>query len=338
MTTMTTGSVLDRFKNGLRRRMTKLVEKASEVSKSAEIKVKKLKRELGTIDERLAELDGEISSLHDELKALRSEAATKREVAAAGTRGPEIEIIEPPLARTRAADPASVNIKTTRERLVIGRVRAPGGLIAFMINDKEQTTGKDGMFRVKVPVDYPETPVHIVAIDAAGLRSSLSFVMKPDADPDPEPKREAPAAKLAGVSFGTFHALVIGNNDYKHLPDLRTAQRDAQAVAKLLETRYGFKTTLLLNANRYAILSTLNKLRAELSEDDNLLIYYAGHGELDRANDRGNWLPVDAEPESTANWISNIQITDVLNSMLVRQIMVVADSCYSGTLTRGAAR
>ena len=201
---------------------------------------------------------------------------------------------------------------------------------------KEQTTGKDGMFRVKVPVDYPETPVHIVAIDAAGLRSSLSFVMKPNADPNPEPKREAPSKKLAGVSFGTFHALVIGNNEYAHLPDLKTARGDAQAVAKLLETRYGFKTTVLLNADRYAILSTLNKLRAELSEDDNLLIYYAGHGELDRANDRGNWLPVDAEPDSTANWISNIQITDVLNSMLIRQIMVVADSCYSGTLTRAA--
>ena len=143
-------------------------------------------------------------------------------------------------------------------------------------------------------------------------------------------------SKLAGVSFGTFHALVIGNNEYAHLPDLKTARGDAQAVAKLLETRYGFKTTVLLNADRYAILSTLNKLRAELSEDDNLLIYYAGHGELDRANDRGNWLPVDAEPDSTANWISNIQITDVLNSMLIRQIMVVADSCYSGTLTRAA--
>ncbi len=157
-------------------------------------------------DQRLAELDGEISSLHDELKALRTEATTKREVAAtkrkvaaAGTRGPIIEIIEPPLARTRAADPASVNIKATWERLVIGRVQAPGGLIAFMINDEEQTTGKDGMFRVKVPVDYPETPVHIVAIDAAGLRSSLSFVMKPNADPNPEPKREAPSKKLAGV-------------------------------------------------------------------------------------------------------------------------------------------
>jgi uncharacterized caspase-like protein len=93
---------------------------------------------------------------------------------------------------------------------------------------------------------------------------------------------------------------------------------------------------LLLNADRHAILSTLNKLRAELTETDNLLLYYAGHGELDRVNDRGHWLPVDAESDSSANWISNVQITDVLNAMLVKQVMVVADSCYSGTLTRAA--
>ncbi|MFZ5913858.1 MAG: caspase family protein, partial [Pseudomonadota bacterium] len=63
------------------------------------------------------------------------------------------------------------------------------------------------------------------------------------------------------------------------------------------------------------------------------------HGDLDRINQRGNWLPVDAEPDSTANWISNIQITDILNAMSARQILLVVDSCYSGTLTRaGLAR
>ncbi len=43
---------------------------------------------------------------------------------------------------------------------------------------------------------------------------------------------------------------------------------------------------------------------------------------------------MDAEPDSTANWISNIAISDILNVMSVRQLLVVADSCYSGTLTR----
>jgi hypothetical protein len=51
---------------------------------------------------------------------------------------------------------------------------------------------------------------------------------------------------------------------------------------------------------------------------------------------RGHWLPIDAEAESTANWISNVQLTDVLNAMSVKHVLVIADSCYSGTLTRSS--
>ena len=73
-----------------------------------------------------------------------------------------------------------------------------------------------------------------------------------------------------------------------------------------------------------------------LTENDNLLIYYAGHGVLDEVNSRGHWQPVDAEAESSANWISNVALTDVLNAMSAKHILVVADSCYSGTLTRSS--
>ena len=45
---------------------------------------------------------------------------------------------------------------------------------------------------------------------------------------------------------------------------------------------------------------------------------------------------MDAEPSSSANWISNVSITDILNSMSVQQLLVVADSCYSGVMTRAA--
>jgi hypothetical protein len=138
------------------------------------------------------------------------------------------------------------------------------------------------------------------------------------------------------MSFGNYYALVIGNNNYRQLKKLRTAGHDAREVAAILEKSYGFKVTLLLDADRYQMLSALNSLREQLTEKDNLLIYYAGHGDLDQKNQRGYWLPVDAEPNSTANWISNVTVTDILNSMNVQQLLVVADSCYSGTLTRDA--
>ncbi len=49
---------------------------------------------------------------------------------------------------------------------------------------------------------------------------------------------------------GRYHALVIGNSDYAHLPKLETAVSDAIATAGLLRSKYGFDVTLLLNATQ----------------------------------------------------------------------------------------
>ena len=172
------------------------------------------------------------------------------------------------------------------------------------------------------------------AIDRRGRRSTLAFSLVSERDSKTlVAKRVNP---LEGVDIGRYYALVIGNQDYETLPDLDTAVGDAEAVGKVLEKRFGYRVTMLRNANRYEILSALNRLRKELTDKDSLLVYYAGHGELDRVNLRGHWLPIDAEAHNTANWISNVSITDILNAMSVRHVLLVADSCYSGALTRSA--
>ncbi len=68
--------------------------------------------------------------------------------------------------------------------------------------------------------------------------------------------------------------------------------------------------------------------------DKRLLALPNVNGDLDRVNQRGYWQPVDAEADSTANWVANTAITDILNTMSVRKAIVIADSCYSGSLTR----
>ena len=144
------------------------------------------------------------------------------------------------------------------------------------------------------------------------------------------------AVTKSAIDAGRYHALVIGNNDYKHLPNLKTAVSDATAMAELLRTKYRFKVTLLLNATRRQVLKQINRLRAELTSKDRLLIYHAGHGELDRETETGYWLPVDAEPEDDTNWIANDRLSRHLRAMSAHHVMVVADSCYSGALVRAA--
>ena len=144
------------------------------------------------------------------------------------------------------------------------------------------------------------------------------------------------AATATETPFGRYHALVIGNNDYQSLPKLQTAVADAEAVAQLLEKKYNFKVRLLRDATRTDILRALNDFRAELTPVDNLLIYYAGHGYIDRQTDTGFWQPVDAEEDDDLNWVSNADLTRRLNAMTAKHVMVVADSCYSGTLVRSS--
>jgi outer membrane protein assembly factor BamD (BamD/ComL family) len=147
-------------------------------------------------------------------------------------------------------------------------------------------------------------------------------------------KAAAHAQMVANIDFGRYHALVVGNDDYTYIRDLKTAGNDARAVGELLEQAYRFEVTYLINATRKQIIDEMSRLRRKLTANDNLLIYFAGHGWLDPDANRGYWLPVDAERDSSANWISTGAISDFLKAMAAKHVIVVADSCFSGTLSR----
>jgi Caspase domain/Sel1 repeat len=138
------------------------------------------------------------------------------------------------------------------------------------------------------------------------------------------------------LNLGGYYALIIGNNTYQNMPNLASAENDARALQRVLQERYGFKTRLLINATRADILGALNEYRLSLGDKDNLLIYYAGHGELNERNLLGYWLPVNAKRDDTTEWISDRMITDQIGLMSARHILVIADSCYSGAMTRSS--
>lgn len=248
---------------------------------------------------------------------------------------PTIEIIDPPVTLTRSTPTVKVRPKQTY-RGIVGKVLAPAGLLSLTINGINEELEGHSLFKVKIPIENEVTPVDIVAVDTKGRRVALSFSMLSE---DNQVKKQPPTTSPVSTNnpnLGNYYALIIGNNDYQTMSTLVTAINDATEAEKILKNQYQFKTQLLINATRYQILSALNTLRETLKEEDNLLIYYAGHGKLDTVNKRGFWLPVDADENNSANWISNIAITDILNTMKAKHVLVVADSCYSGSLSQTA--
>ncbi len=136
--------------------------------------------------------------------------------------------------------------------------------------------------------------------------------------------------------LGAFKALIIGINDYTDpkIPDLATAEADARAMAGVLKKDYGFSTTLLLNkdATKSNIYLALRKLAQETKKGDSVLSYYGGHGDLDKVYNDGWWIPADARSGDPMSYLDNVQVKKAMRSMKARHVLLISDSCYSGTL------
>ncbi len=164
--------------------------------------------------------------------------------------------------------------------------------------------------------------IEIVAYDKWGLSTVERFVLNK-------------IVETFKINYGDYYALIIGNNNYDYLPKLNTAINDANKISSILNSKYNFREIILLeDASRKEILVALYDLRKKLSFKDNLFIYYAGHGEIDRQINEGYWQPVDALPELPTEWIDNNTITSIIASMKAKHVLIIADSCYSGLLTR----
>jgi len=141
---------------------------------------------------------------------------------------------------------------------------------------------------------------------------------------------------LAGMKFGRYYAIVIGNQNYQAIESLQTPKRDVERAARVLADKYGFNVQILEDADDIQMLKALNDLNAVLKPEDNLLIYYAGHGERlsSGKSQTGYWLPVNADaPPKDTFWVPNEQITGHLSRLPAKRVLVVADSCYAGLLS-----
>jgi uncharacterized caspase-like protein len=231
-------------------------------------------------------------------------------VVVAGTTAPEIFV--------------AAIIETNKGNAVIkGRVKDASGISALTLNGEKIAFKPDGTFSVTRSVPMGKTTMQLAVLDIPGNVSKQTLTIER-------------SSLFKSVNFGTYHALVIGNNKYDNLNNLETAEGDARAIADILSKDYKYQTQVINNATRDDIIGALAGYRAKLKSNDNLLIYYAGHGILDEYAEEGYWLPVDAAKDNPSNWVSNGDLTNMIRAMRAKHVMVIADSCYSGTLVRAA--
>lgn len=146
--------------------------------------------------------------------------------------------------------------------------------------------------------------------------------------------------KETNPSEGRDFLLLIGINAYQgSLPTLNNAVDDAREVGKVLTTRFQFGdsndwTYALYDqeATKEGILQQLDYLRQHITDCDNLIIYFAGHGWYDPHEDVGYWLPVDAEQGKKSTFLSFSVLRDSIKTIRSWHTVILSDSCYAGTL------
>ncbi|MCO6480984.1 MAG: caspase family protein, partial [Phaeodactylibacter sp.] len=134
---------------------------------------------------------------------------------------------------------------------------------------------------------------------------------------------------------GKNHLLVIAIDEYAHCPKLNNCVKDAQDFVGVMLEKYRFEAeniTTLYNgeATRAGIHAKLKALKTRVGPEDNLLLYFSGHGEVE--DSIGYWVPVEAQPANEWEFISTSEIKARLDAINSFHTFVIVDACFSGSL------
>lgn len=138
---------------------------------------------------------------------------------------------------------------------------------------------------------------------------------------------------------GQYHALFIAIDDYsgKVWSPLKNPVKDAKAIRNILKSKYNFESiTTLFNqqATRKSIIETLDKVTSNLKENDNLIIFYTGHGVV--VGSEGYWVPVEAQTQERYELVATSEIKTALSKTNSKHVLVLVDACFSSSIFKSS--
>jgi hypothetical protein len=288
-----------------------------------------------------------VRSLTEDLKTLPQDSAGRIQRYRVEANDPEMPLFAQaaqPLPATDAiviSKPAATRGAAAVERPEVdieGSVNWSAPAKAVLVDGKSAELKADGSFKYKATLKPGLNTVEIVALTGDGRTHEkvLEFVFEGD--------------KKALEGDGARYAVIIANQDYDRtksgFDSLTTPFADADAVAALLTTKYGFRTEarmpdgstaklFMKDASRHDIETLLYKIGLIAGEKDTVLIYYAGHGIYEEKTTIAFWVPSDAEAGVPISYLSASTIAEAVQRMQANKVIIISDSCFSGALLRG---
>jgi hypothetical protein len=237
----------------------------------------------------------------------------------ADTFAPSITIVDPSVTRGIKV------VKKSEVANVKGYAIDPAGVLEVKVNNQRASVSDNGEFSAEIFLNMGDNPVVVQATDSYMNTKTDTFII---------------TRKLEDIiTVGKYVALVIGINSYEgHWRPLNTAVNDASEIADILKNKYRFNevhTLINEDATRRNIIEKFEWLTKNVSSDDNLLIFYAGHGQYNKSFNKGYWVPVDAKSNSVADYISNNDVKTFLGGIPSKHTLLITDACFAGDIFRG---
>ena len=232
---------------------------------------------------------------------------------------PVIAILEPAVSRGLKI------IKKSEVISIKGNAYDESGIYEITVNERRALVQPNGDFSINMGLAMGDNMLIVKALDTKFNSAVDTFYITRQTE------------EL--VTVGKYYALVIGIDNYKgDWPKLNNAVNDAKTVSDVLRNDYRFDEIITLyneEASRDNIIQKLEALAQKSAKDDNVLVYYSGHGEFNQQYNRGYWVPANATTKSTSGYISNPDLQTYLNGIRSRHTLLISDACFSGDILRG---
>lgn len=257
----------------------------------------------------------------------------------------QIQILEP--ADWASVPTRGLEVRARRSLRVSGLVSHSSGVGKVLLNGDEASLTRegDGSFRFTgfVRVEEGVSEVQVSAFPMVGPVSVRSFQLAPvPAGQGYEDPSDAWSGEGQGFS-GERWAVVIGLGEYQdpRIPPLRFARQDAEAVRDFLQSESaglgGFspeRVAVLLNeeATYRNIRSALFSFLRSATDDDIVLVYFAGHGAPDPGRLQDHYLlAYDTDLDDLpATALLMEDVSDAVRRLYFRHLVILADACHSG--------
>jgi hypothetical protein len=239
---------------------------------------------------------------------------------------PIVKITQPKIQMQRGIKVVS-KFETNDSMLTFkGKISDESEILGIWVNKEKVTEFNEGEFVFHFNQGFPDS----VLIEAADKYGNLYS--------------EVITSSKERLAEGTgenikYYALIVTVEEYrdKRINSLDNPVKDGEKLKNVLINNYTFdekNVHQLKNPTRAEITSEFQKLRKTLGANDNLLIFYAGHGHWDEEIQQGYWLPSDANADNPNNWIANSMIKDYIKGFKTKHTLLIADACFSGNFFR----